>query len=105
MKPRRRRRAPPPPPSMLNRGRRRPLPSSPGTRRRHHRGGAQAMRTPIVPDLPRRVATGGVHAINAPFGVNRRPMVLPTPIVQREIPARVTLATNFKRRTSSRRRR
>jgi hypothetical protein len=101
IKPRRRRRSPPPPPS---RGRRRPLPSSPlSRRRRNNRGGARPMRTPIVPDIPRRVATGGVHAINGPFGVNRRPMVLPAPMSEREIPARVAVTTNFKRRPSSRR--
>ncbi len=103
MKPRRRRRPPPPPPSMFNRGRRRPLPSSPGARRRRPRGAIHPMRTSIVPDLPRRVAKGGVHVINAPFGVNRRPMVLPAPIIEREMPARVVLSTNFKRRPSNRR--
>jgi len=107
MRPKRRRRPPPPPPpSMFNRGRRGSVPSSPLGRRRRPRGTTHAIRTPIVPDLPRRVATGGVHAINAPFGVNRRPMVLPAPITERrEIPARVALTTNFKRRPSSRRRR
>jgi hypothetical protein len=32
-------------------------------------------------------------------------MVLPVPIIERDIPARVALTTNFKRRPSSRRRR
>jgi len=105
MKPRRRRRSPPPPPSMFNRGRRRPLPASSRGRRRRPRGTVHAMRTPIVTDMPRKVAKGGVNAINAPFGVNRRPMVLPAPIIEREIPTRVTLASNFKRRPSGRRRR
>lgn len=106
---RRRRRPPPPPPSMFNRGRRRPLPSSPAGRRRRPRGASHPMRTPIVPDLPRRMAKGagggGVHAINAPFGVNRRPMVLPAPIHEREMPGRVLLSNSFKRRPSNRRRR
>jgi len=101
IRPRRRRRPPPSPPS--NRGRRRALPSSPLGRRRHHRGGPHPMRTPIVPDMPRRIPGGGIHATNAPFGVNRRPMILPAPINEREIPARVALTSNFKRRPSSRR--
>jgi hypothetical protein len=106
MRPRRRRRAPPPPPpSSMNRGRRRPVPASPLGRRRRPRGTVHAMRTPIVPDLPRKTAKSGVHATNGPFGVNRRPMVLPVPINEREMPARVALTTNFKRRPSSRRRR
>jgi hypothetical protein len=106
-KPRRRRRAPPPPPSMFNRGRRRPLPSSPGARRRRPRGAIHPMRTPIVPDLPSRIAKsgsgGGVHAINAPFGANRRLIALPASNIERDIPARVVLTNNFKRRPSSRR--
>lgn len=104
----RRRRPPPPPPSALGRGLRGPLPSSP-RRRRHPRGKVHAMRTPIVPDMPRRTAscgsTGRAHAVNGPFGINRRPMVLPAPARERDLPTRVTLSTNFKRRPSSRRRR
>ncbi|CAF1033428.1 unnamed protein product [Adineta steineri] len=96
----RRRRPPPPPPRPNRGGRRRPLPSSPGARRRHNRGGVQPMRTPIVPDMPRRIPKGGVHAINAPFGVNRRPMVLPAPISEREKPARIAFRNSFKRRPS-----
>jgi hypothetical protein len=105
MRPKKRRRPPPPPPSLHNRGRRRPLPSSPLGRRRHRQGGTHALRTPIVPDMPRRVARGGVHAINAPFGVNRRPMVLPVPRSEREMPARIALSSSFNRRPSNRRRR
>jgi hypothetical protein len=104
MRPKRRRRAPAPPPSM-SRGRRRPVPASSLGRGRRPRGTVHAMRTPIVPDLPRKTAKGGVHATNGPFGVNRRPMVLPVPIIERDMPARVTLTSNFKRRPSSRRRR
>ena len=101
---RRRRRPPPPPPSMFNHDR--PFPSSPVGRRRRPRGAVRPMRTPIVPDLPRRVAGAGrVHALNGPFGVNRRPMVLPTPISERELPARVVRPSNFKRRPSHRRKR
>ena len=104
MRPRRQRRPPPPPPSMFNRGRKRPLPSSPGARRRRPRGVARPLRSPLVPDLPRKVATGGVHAVNAPFGVNRRPMVLPAPITEREIPIRMARSSSSRRRPSSRRR-
>jgi hypothetical protein len=106
-KPKRRRRAPPVPPPILNRGSRRPLPSSPLTRRKRNRRNVIPMRTPIVPDLPRRTAKkgGGIQAINGPFGVNRRPMVLPAPITEREIPIRGALTTNFKRRPSNRRKR
>ena len=101
----RRRRPPPPPPSMFGRGHGRPFPSSPAGRRKRPRGAVRPMRTPIVPDMPRRVATRGVHALNGPFGVNRRPMVLPTPINERELPGRVVLPNNFKRRPSHRRKR
>lgn len=108
MRPKRRRRPPPPPPpSIFNRGRRASGPASPLGRRRHPRGKVHAMRTPIVPDMPRRIASrgGGVHAVNGPFGVNRRPMVLPVPVRERDLPSRVSVATNFKRRSSGRRRR
>lgn len=103
---RRRRRPPPPPPSMFNRGHDRPFPSSPAGGRKRPRGTVRPMRTPIVPDLPRRVAGAGrVHALNGPFGVNRRPIVVPTPSRERDLPARVALPSNFKRRPSHRRKR
>lgn len=92
-RPKKRRRPPPPPPSMFNRGRK-GAPSARG----HHRG------APSIPEVPRRPATGRAHATNAPFGVNRRPIVVPAPIQERERPARVAVPTNFKRRSSSRRR-
>ncbi|CAF0799240.1 unnamed protein product [Rotaria sp. Silwood1] len=93
IKPRRRRRPPPPPPSIISRG------------RRSHRGAVHSLKTPIVPDIPRRCATGRAHAINGPFGVNRRPIVVPAPITERERSTRIAASTNFKRRPSSRRRR
>ncbi|CAF1459761.1 unnamed protein product [Adineta ricciae] len=96
----RRRRPAPPPPAFGRGGRRRSLPSG---RRRHNRGNVHSMRTPIVPDIPRRIPKGNAHAVNAPFGVNRRPMVLPAPINDRDIPARVALNSSFKRRPSTRR--
>jgi hypothetical protein len=105
IKPKKRRRAPPVPPPIAKRGSRRPLPSSPLTRRKRNRGAARAMRTPIVPEMPRRTAKGGMQAINAPFGVNRRPMILPAPISEREIAVRSALTTDFKRRPSNRRKR
>ncbi|CAF0993457.1 unnamed protein product [Rotaria sordida] len=93
IKPKRRRRSPPPPPSTLHRGRRR------------HRGAVHSLRTPIVPEMPRRCATGRAHALNRSFGINRRPIVVPAPITERERSSRTATSTNFKRRPSSRRRR
>ncbi|UJR25954.1 hypothetical protein I4U23_007302 [Adineta vaga] len=100
IQPTRRRRRPPPPPPLNRGGQRRSLPSG---RRRHRGSNIHAMRTPIVPDMPRRIPKGNVHAINAPFGVNRRPMVLPAPINERKIPPRMALNSSFKRRPSNRR--
>ncbi|CAF2103660.1 unnamed protein product [Rotaria magnacalcarata] len=92
LKPRKRRKPPPPPPSIFN-----------GDKHRRRRGAICPLNTPTVPDMPRRRATGRVHATNAPFGVNRRPIVVPAPIQERQRPARVAVPSNFKRRSSSRR--
>lgn len=105
MRPKRRRRPPPPPPSMNGRGRRRPLPSSPGARRGHRRGGVHAMRTPIISGLPRRVATRGVHAINAPTAAQRRARRASGSTIEREILVRRMITGELKRRPSVRRRR
>lgn len=105
--PRRRQRRPPPPPPLSRGGRRRPLPSASAAgatrRRQQQRSIVKPMRTPIVSDMPRRRRQGAAHAVNAPFGVNRRPMVLPAPVADRDIPSRVALNSSFKRRGSSRR--
>ena len=102
---RRRRRPPPPPPSMYSRGRRRPLPSSPLARRGHRRGGVHAMRTPVISDMPRRVATRGVHATNAPTAAQRRARRASGSVTEREIPIRRLVTNELKRRPSVRRRR
>ena len=104
----RRRRAPPPPPSILDspgRRRRRRLPSSPARRRRNRPGNIHAMRTPIVQDLPRRVAKRNVRAINRSPCNPRRPATVRRRIIENEVPARILVSQPFSRQPSIRRRR
>ena len=102
-KPKRRRR-PPPPPSRSNRRLQKTLSSSPLTRRSRRQGAPHRRRTPIIPEIPRRVATGRSHTTNGSFNGNRRPAVVPKPIGEHNIPTKVARTINVNRRPSSRRR-
>jgi hypothetical protein len=103
-----RRRRAPPPPSIFNDDHRSRFPSTSARRSqrgRRPRPPVHAMRTPIIPDMPKRIAKRGIHAVNGPFGVQRWPMIVPTHAHIDDMSTRIKSTTNLKRQASLTRRR